>query len=371
MKLKLYPMNYGGRKSRSSPSIKKIGKGQLFYGESLNNVFNKLKIEPDVIVQDTSIEWTHRRADKVDIYFISNQEGREKTVEMSFRIPDKTPEFWHPDDGKITKSALYQRENNRTLVTAQLDPFGSMFVVFREPFPRLSILQIQKDEQDIFVGNTTQEDLDVSYTDANDLNITTKNNGNYTLILSDRTKHNISINDIPDPYLIQGPWEVHFPENWDAPANTVFDQLFSWTDHQHEGIRHFSGTARYIKKIHIPEEMISPDHNLVLDLGKVMMMAEVFINDLNIGTLWKKPYEVDISEAVRKGENIIEIRVTNTWWNRLVGDEKYPQGFPDSDYKKPRTFTTQKAWNARDGLFTSGLLGPVKIYTKKQWQIRL
>jgi hypothetical protein len=33
-----------------------------------------------------------------------------------------------------------------------------------------------------------------------------------------------------------------------------------------------------------------------------------------------QPYEIDITKAVKKGENSIEIEVTNTWHNRLIGD---------------------------------------------------
>ena len=66
-----------------------VGKGQLFCGQHLSDVLDKLEVEPDVIVQDTSIRWTHRRTEETDIYFISNQEARSKEIEISFRIEGK------------------------------------------------------------------------------------------------------------------------------------------------------------------------------------------------------------------------------------------------------------------------------------------
>ena len=99
------------------------------------------------------------------------------------------------------------------------------------------------------------------------------------------------------------------------------------------------------------------------------MFAEVIVNRKNLGVLWKKLFNIDITDAVKTGINQLEIRVTNTWWNRLVGDEKYPNGFPGSDYHQPRTFATVKAWSANDELLPSGLLGPVRIVAEKQINI--
>lgn len=85
--------------------------------------------------------------------------------------------------------------------------------------------------------------------------------------------------------------------------------------------------------------------------------------------LWCSPYTVDITSAARLGANELEIEVTNLWWNRLVGDAKYPGGFPDGrggfTGDAPKTFTTHTAWGPREELEPSGLLGPVRLQVER------
>jgi len=119
---------------------------------------------------------------------------------------------------------------------------------------------------------------------------------------------------------------------------------------------------------------------LYLDLGKVAVMAEVKLNGKDLGILWKPPYRVDITDAVKSGENILEIKVVNLCVNRMIGDEllpedserndngtlkKWPQWLEDG---KPSptgrfTFTSWRLWKKDQPLQESGLLGPVTIQT--------
>lgn len=299
----------------------KIGSGQLFYGQTLAKVFQELDITPDVITKDSTIYWTHRRSDDADIYFISNQEDLTKTVEISFRTSNTLPEFWHPDRGEIRRAELYWQEDERIRVPVKLDPSGSVFVVFRTSPP-----------------------------------------DNHTPELPYESLIALPVEDLPDPIILNDRWTVRFPENWDVPEETAFNQLMSWTDHPHPGIRHFSGTATYYKILDVPGEYLQPEHQVILDLGEVGMMAEIRINGRELGILWKPPYEVNITKDLHEGDNELEIGVTNTWWNRLVGDQKYPGGFPGSTMDHPRTYTTTRAWSAEDGLLRSGLIGPVRLY---------
>jgi len=197
------------------------------------------------------------------------------------------------------------------------------------------------------------------------INFRSGESGTYSFFQNDGQQATIDLTEIPLSIEIKGPWEIHFSGNWDVPDSIILRDLSSWTDHPDIGIRHFSGTARYLKKIIIPGNLIKPGLHLILDLGDVRMMAELIVNGNNLGVLWKKPFQADITHAIRTGENDLEIRITNTWWNRLVGDEKFPQGFPGSGTKHPRTFTTHKAWNAESQLMPSGLLGPVRIGLEK------
>ena len=75
------------------------------------------------------------------------------------------------------------------------------------------------------------------------------------------------------------------------------------------------------------------------------------------GTAWKEPFRVDVSQALREGGNALEIRVANTWPNRLIGDEQ-----PGA---KRITFTDAPSYRAEDPLRAGGLLGPLRIVCVK------
>lgn len=351
-----------------------VGKGQLFYGQHLSDVLDKLEVEPDVIVQDTSIRWIHRRKEGIDIYFISNQEARSKEIEISFRIEGKIPEIWDPAIGEMYKTAYFKKDEGRIILPLNLDVDGSAFVVFRETPEKEIIQKVKFIETSKSKTAETKPGIQTNaatliYSEEGKIILRAKREGNYTLEYSDMKKRNLLVSEIPHPLEFDNPWIVRFPANWDTPNDTLFDHLISWSDHQDEGIRHFSGTATYFNQIEIPENMIGPDLDILLDLGDVMVMAEIIVNGQNLGILWKKPFAIDITRAIHEGSNEIEIRITNTWWNRLVGDEKYPEGFPGSNIDQPRTFTTYKAWKANDDLMLSGLMGPVKLYIEKQYNI--
>src|ERR1700733_15365417 len=139
--------------------------------------------------------------------------------------------------------------------------------------------------------------------------------------------------------------------------------------------------------------MLGSDRRLYLDLGRVCVIAEVALNNKDLGVLWKPPFIVDITDTFTAGNNDLEIRVVNLWPNRLIGDEHLPE---DCEWASPLsgrhprpknwgmplqrwpqwllenkssptgrvTFTTWKYWRKDDPLLESGLLGPVQIYAK-------
>jgi hypothetical protein len=134
----------------------------------------------------------------------------------------------------------------------------------------------------------------------------------------------------------------------------VFDELVSWPKHPEAGIRYYSGTATYAKTLHLPASRLRSVDGLVLDLGDLSHMAEVRLNGKSFGVLWCKPFRVAITEAVRSGDNVLEIEVVNNWRNRLVGDAALPP-----DQRRTRTNITKVTKDTP--LETSGLLGPVRL----------
>lgn len=202
--------------------------------------------------------------------------------------------------------------------------------------------------------------------------------GRYEFTTSDGKFLREQVDNIPAIKEITGPWALSFPPNLGAPSHVTMEHLTSWTESEDSGVKYFSGTATYSKEIDIPEALVSDDVSLDLDLGTVKNIAQVFLNGKDLGVLWKPPFQVNISEAARAGKNILEIKVTNLWPNRLIGDENlepdrtwtstgnlesWPQWVLDG---KPSptgqiTFTTARHWKKDDPLLVSGLLGPVRL----------
>ena len=143
-------------------------------------------------------------------------------------------------------------------------------------------------------------------------------------------------------------------------------------------MKYFSGTATYRKTFNVPADLLTPDRRQYLDLGEVAVIAEVKLNGQDLGILWKPPFRVEVTPALKTGDNVLEVKVVNLWVNRLIGDEQLPE---DSDRNpggtlkswpqwilegKPSptgryTFTSWRLWNRTDALVASGLLGPVTI----------
>ena len=149
-------------------------------------------------------------------------------------------------------------------------------------------------------------------------------------------------------------WAVHFVPaiNPEEAADYHFDSLFAWNESQDPFIRFFSGTATYRTSFRWNTDRSGAE--AVLDLGQVCNMAHVYVNGKDLGLLWKEPYKIDISGALVEGDNTLEIKVTNSWGNRLIGDSALPK-------EKRATKTSWEFYSPDDPLPVSGLLGPVRI----------
>lgn len=114
-----------------------FGKGQVFWGAPLKTVFGQMSVLPDFAPATDSKEarlvYLHRKADDAEVYFVSNQRYRPEQVDCTFRVAGRVPELWYPDTGRMTSAPIYQERNGLTTVSLNLDPAGSVFVVFRKP----------------------------------------------------------------------------------------------------------------------------------------------------------------------------------------------------------------------------------------------
>ena len=153
---------------------------------------------------------------------------------------------------------------------------------------------------------------------------------------------------------VDGSWNVSFQPERGAPPSITLDKLSSWSDNQDAGVKYFSGTGTYTKTIQAPADWFKKGAHLWIDLGDVKNLAEVTVNGKPLGILWKTPFRVDVTSALKAGANTLEIKVTDLWVNRLIGDQQ-----PNVTQKY--TYTAQQFYRADSPLLPSGLIGPVQI----------
>jgi hypothetical protein len=185
------------------------------------------------------------------------------------------------------------------------------------------------------------------------------------------------VRDLPPALELNGDWQLNFPPDRGAPATVGLPKLISWPQHADKGVKYFSGTATYVKEVELPAELFSKGRSLWLDLGVVKNLAEVSVNGQPLGILWKPPFRANLTGVAKPGKNKLEIKITNLWPNRLIGDEQLPadcewvglhlEAWPQwllAGQPSPTgrlTFTTWHHWKKDDALLPSGLLGPVTL----------
>lgn len=288
----------------------RYGKGQIIWGIPLGEILSQKNTPQDFTYitdnHDATIQYIHRKTSAEDIYFIASKISAGMEAVCNFRIKNKVPELWDPDKGTFQKISRFSTHPDGIEIPLTFDPLGSFFIVFRE-----SMEDIEPGKP---AGNHEQE---VSNT------------------------------------ILEGPWDVCFQLISGDSLKTGFNELMDWTSHPEKEIKYFSGSARYSKSFNIEEW--GDDMKLSLYLGIVNNLATVIINGREVAKLWKPPFKADITSAVKPGLNTLEIIVTNTMANRLIGDEFLPQ---DVSYIQvsPNQWVIEKypEWLARPELRTSG-----------------
>ena len=350
-----------------------LGQGRVITGKSLATVLKNMNAAPDVAcetgVQGAQFHFIHRHHAEGEIYFVANHDDIADDALCTFRVAGKVPELWHPDTGAIESAIAYTIHDGLTSVPIHFDPAGSVFVIFRQ----------SDTNADHIAGITKNMYLDTIFsTRDKEHHVIAWNPVKYEFTTSKGHTLIADASDLLAPVDITGPWTVTFPPNWGAPAQASFDKLISWPNSADPGIKYFSGTATYSKTIDIPTNLLAPNHPLYLTLGNVKNIAQVSLNGHDVGILWKPPFRVDISMAAHVGQNNLEIKVTNLWPNRLVGDEQLPEDVQWDGVKLARwpqwllegkpsptgrlTFTTWHHITKESKLLPSGLLGPVTLH---------
>jgi hypothetical protein len=284
-----------------------IGKGKILTGMNMDEAVRLLQINPDFRYtrgdQKTTLLFVHRKLSNADIYWIKNRNNRWEKLEATFRISGKIPEIWHPVSGNI-EPVSYVIDTNETKVPLNLEPNDALFIVFRKKAKENTFTLPQKTENQLLS--------------------------------------------------VPGPWNVSFQPERGAPYKIILDSLVSWTEIPDPGVKYFSGTGTYTRTIKAEENWLNSGNRIWIDLGEVKDLAEVVINGQIAGIVWKTPFRLEITNLLKSGNNTLEIKVTNLWVNRLIGDTQ-------PGVSKKYTYTAIPFYDAGSPLLTSGLLGPVRI----------
>ena len=156
---------------------------------------------------------------------------------------------------------------------------------------------------------------------------------------------------------------MRFDPAWGGPDSVVFPELIDWTTHSDAGIRYYSGTARYHKTFGLtfPKED-SAAYFLQLEDVRDVGIARIRINGVDKGIVWTKPFRIEVTDELKEGTNDLEISVTNSWHNRVAGDELSvsPKKYTHTNIVLGHDFVGRPL---ADGIVLepSGLLGPVTI----------
>ncbi len=285
--------------------IKTYGKGAVIVDIPLQEALNAFGIHKDVEVSD-DVLWTHREQEGLEIYFLTNQSGKDIEVNPSFRVDGLKPQLWDAVTGEIKAISEYSVVNGRTIIPLKMEIDRSWFIVF-------------------------------------------SNNS------SDLIKKG-SISNIPEYYVAQtidASWEIDFEAKNIAPKTIVTTELMDWSKSEEEWLKYYSGRANYTTSFNY---QIPDDKEIFLDLGDVGVMATVMLNGENVGTSWMPPYRLNITEVVQEGKNKLEVKVVNVWRNRLTGDKRLP-------LEKRTTSVLIDQITPEEEMISSGLIGPVTIKT--------
>ncbi len=253
------------------------------------------KISPDAVLPE-GIAYAHRAGEGFDIYFLSNQTDKEQTFTPTFRQGNE-------------KVAVYDPLTNESTSfegSIRLAPYGSLFVCYGL----------------------------AEYSQA----------GNNSFPGWEQNVPKVGINTLL--------WDISFRESGLVLKG---QPLFDWSQHADDRIRYFSGHARYMTTWKLKASEV-PQGRAWLSFPNVKDIAHVWINGKDCGIAWTEPYEVEITGALKKGKNTIEIEVVNTWHNALRGADQGKAPYEG-------IWTNAKYRTKGDQLLPAGLLEPPVIIT--------
>ncbi len=298
---------------------RQYGQGTLVWGMNAREYLLSTGLSPDCELiganGEPRYDFIHYTIGGADVYFVSNQTPDTQKFQASFRVTGKQPELWDAVSGKTWPAQAFAQKRGMTTLPLILDPYGTAFVVFDRKIP--------DDQQGTHARNHLEYETFAE---------------------------------------LRGKWTVEFDTGWGGPARIEFPELLDWSQHSNPKIKYYSGEAMYRKSFSLDEDPI-PGRKVFIELGSVkdVGIAEIRLNGSDLGTVWTPPFRAEVPQGLLRKENELEIKVVNSWYNRVAGDDESPNArrFTSTNIN----FKVDRRGRAIDEipLEPSGLLGPVRL----------
>lgn len=303
-------------------------KGEVIVAPLHHPSFTMYGLEKDIdfITGKNCIAWTHRKAGNADIYFLANQTDSSQLIKLLFRVSGKMPEVWDPVTNAIAESANWRMENGKTFVTERLEPNQSVFIIFRKPALKFNrpAFGIAQEPVEHRMKDYWKVQFDTAYA--------SKDGDQFELLPGSAVGYN------------------------GGPSLTVYlppEKLKGWSQFDDPAVKYYSGTAVYSNVFDYREGQFK---KAWLEFDSVFNIASVEVNGIDCGTIWTYPWKSDITHALKPGKNIVTITVSNTWHNRLIGDQPKP-------VNRRVTWTTAPFRLNNKPLLPAGITGSIKLMT--------
>ncbi|MFZ0336668.1 MAG: glycosyl hydrolase [Terracidiphilus sp.] len=338
----------------------RYGRGTVYCSADARDALLAMRVAPDFSYQlsaadadaksQQAFDFVHRRTASAEIYFVRNTQPRELNATLSFRMRGRAPELWNVDNGTAAPAVVYKEtQDGRTEIPLTFPAKGSVFVVFERPAER-HLAGIEKDGSTVFPSIHQGSGVFSS----GDHGFVATTPGTYIATDSRGSKTTFAVKAVAPETPAGMAWTLSFPAGWGAPASVPVDHFESWTESTDPGIRYFSGTAVYRTTLQIPAGFVTAGRQLWLQMGQAREIATVLVNGHAVDTMWRQPFAARIDPFVHAGDNIVEIKVTNLWPNRLIGDLQ-----PSA--RAQFTHTNIRAYTKDSPLLPSGILQPVTL----------
>ncbi|MGB0744919.1 MAG: glycosyl hydrolase, partial [Opitutales bacterium] len=248
-------------------------------------ILQQADIEPAFSDASFGVRCKERRLGDGRLFFLSNFQ-KTGAFQLSLRVSGKQPELFNPVTGEVKKLAHFKSEGERTRIFLDVkDRSDAFFLVFRDALPAKHVVKT----------TASSADVDLYFDPRGQLIAESAVAGRHSIEFSDGSRQEILFEASAPGLELKGPWETL------TPVENEF-------------------TLRQKTTFNLPVA-INNNQRIILDLGKVEVMAQVTLNGKKFDTLWMPPFELDVTDALRVGENSLEVELVSTSEGRpTMGD---------------------------------------------------